>query len=105
MSHILTPSQQFWSEKLQEAEQSGNSLAEFARQQNIPAKKLYQWRSTLRSKTTSVTQETRFTRVVTNASVGAADLTVVLPDAKLQFATLPDPQWLAELLSNGRRSS
>lgn len=99
MTTQLTPSQKFWSDKLQQAEQSGLSLADFARQENIPAQKLYQWRSTLRSKTTSVTQETRFTRVVTSAVVGGADLTVVLPGAKLQFHRLPDVRWLSDLLS------
>lgn len=105
MQHNLAPRHQFWSDKLQEAEQFDGSLAEFARQHNIPAKKLYQWRSTLRSKITNVTQETRFTRVVTNNSGGVAALTIVLPNAKLQFNSLPDSQWLAELLSNGSRSS
>ena len=97
MTTQLTPSQKFWTEKLKQAEQSGLSLVDFARQENIPAQKLYQWRSTLRSKTTSVTQETRFTRVVTSAVVGGADLTVVLPSAKLQFQSLPDVRWLSEL--------
>ena len=105
MQHNFAPRHQFWSDKLQEAEQFDGSLAEYARRHNIPVKKLYQWRSTLRSKTTSVTQETRFTRVVSNSSGGVAALTLVLPDAKLQFTNLPDPQWLAELLSNGSRSS
>ena len=105
MQHKLAPRHQFWSDKLQEAEEFDGSLAEFARQHNIPAKKLYQWRSTLRSKITSVTQEARFTRVVSNSSGGVAALTVVLFDAKLQFTNLPDPQWLAELLLNGSRSA
>ena len=101
MQHNLAPRHQFWSDKLQEAEQFDGSLAEFARQHNIPAKKVYQWRSTLRSTTTSVTQETRFAQVVSNSSGGAAALTIVLPNAKLQLSSLPDPKWLAELLSKG----
>jgi len=65
MTNNLTPSQQYWSNKLLEAEQSGISLADFARQQDLPAQKLYQWRSTLKSKTQKVVEKTQFTRVVT----------------------------------------
>lgn len=95
----LTPSQQFWSNKLLEAEQAGMSLAEFAREQDIPAQKLYQWRSTLKSKTQHVVEKTQFTRVVTNHSSSGVDLTLVLPEGKLQFHRLPDSQWLSDFLS------
>jgi len=42
MTVELIPSRQYWAGKLEEAEQSGTALAAFARQENIPAQKLYQ---------------------------------------------------------------
>lgn len=105
MSKNLTPSQQFWSDKLLEAEQTGMSLAEFAREQDLPAQKLYQWRSTLKSKSERVIEKTQFTRVVTNHTTHSVDLTVVLPEGKLQFHCLPDSQWLYDFLSKRVASS
>ena len=97
MSISLTEKQQFWSEQLQRAEQSGASLADYARANNINPQKLYQWRSTLKKQiTTSVTTETHFAQVVP----GTIDLlTVHLPCAQLSFTTLPDAQWLARLIA------
>lgn len=98
MSKILTEKQQYWSDQLQRAEQSGVSLADYARANNIPAQKLYQWRSTLRNQTiTSVTTETQFAQVV-QSPAPVSMLTVCLPAAELSFNTLPDPDWLSQLL-------
>lgn len=93
-----TEKQQFWSERLRQAEDSGHSLAEYARLHNIPVQKLYQWRSTLRKQDslTEVTTEHQFTRVVSGSSV--TPLSLHMPDAQLRFATLPDPAWLAHFL-------
>ncbi len=99
MSHTFTAKQQFWSEKLKDAEQSGQSLAEYARTHNLSAQKLYQWRSTLRNITTSVTQQTQFTRLVTTTASVNTELLVHLPNAQLKFPTLPDAAWLKQLLA------
>ena len=98
MTNELTASQQYWSNKLEEADQSGIRLAEYARLHSIPAQKLYQWRSTLKQKNTRVTEETRFTRVVTESSVANPSLTVSLKRVTLEFASLPDPRWLATMM-------
>jgi len=94
----LTEKQQFWSARLQQAEDSGHSLAEYARLHNIPVQKLYQWRSSLRKQDgmSEVTTEHQFTRVVSSASL--TPLSLHMPDAQLRFATLPSPAWLAEFL-------
>ena len=105
MTYNLTPSQQYWSNKLLEAEQSGISLADFARQQDLPAQKLYQWRSTLKSKTQQVVEKTQFTRVVANDTSAGVDLTLVLPEGRLQFHRLPDSHWLSDFLSRRGSSS
>jgi len=99
MNTPLTDKQQYWSDKLQLAEQSGYTLAEYARLNDIPVQKLYQWRSTLKSQetTTQISTESHFTRVVSTTTLSS--LSVQLPNAQLRFSTLPDPAWLAELLN------
>ena len=95
----LTAKQQYWSEQLQRAEESGVSLANYARANNVPVQKLYQWRSTLRKQTiTSVTTETQFAQVV-HSSLQTHLLTVSFCGAQLSFNTLPDPAWLSQLLN------
>ena len=97
MSQSLTDKQLFWSEQLQRAEQSGVSLADYARANNLNPQKLYQWRSTLKKQvTTSVTTETHFAQVIP----GSIDLlTVHLPAAQLSFTTLPDAEWLVRVIA------
>ncbi len=99
METSLTEKQQYWSDKLQLAEQSGHSLAEYARLNDIPAQKLYQWRSTLKKQeaTTQISTESHFTRVVSTTTLSS--LSMQLPNAQLRFSTLPDPAWLSELLN------
>jgi len=99
MSQVLTQKQQYWSAKLAEAEQAGQSLAEYARLHNVPVKKLYQWRSTLKSTVTaSVTEQTRFTRVVSTTDMSSPNMMIHIPGARIQFSSLPDPQRVSELL-------
>jgi len=96
MAQSLTDKQQFWTEQLQRAEESGVSLAEYARANNIVPQKLYQWRSALKKQiTTSVTTETHFAQIVPSA---VDSLTVHLPSAQLSFNSLPDPDWLGRLI-------
>ena len=98
MSYPLTKKQHYWSEILESADRSELSLAEFARQHQIVANDLYRWRSQLKK----ITQPTdspsaSFTQVV--ASYPATiSLSIHLPQAQLQFATLPPPEWLAQWL-------
>lgn len=103
MHQSLTEKQQYWSEQLQRAEESGITLAEYARAHNIEPQKLYQWRSTLKKQvTTSVTTETHFARAL---PVASSFLTVHLPTAQLEFSSLPDADWLSRLISASPTSS
>ena len=100
MGNLLTEKQKYWADQLKLAEQSGTSLADYARENNIPPQKLYQWRNVFKKQTTtSVTMETQFTQVIQPALVSNT-LTVHLPTAELCFSTLPDATWLAQLLSS-----
>ena len=109
MTQELTAKQQYWAEQIKSAERSGISLAEYARQQNIPAHQLYHWRRTLRQVTTTeVTTKTRFSQVV-SMDAGPV-LSLHLAHATLRFRALPDADWLRRLLQskpagNDRRHS
>ena len=102
---VLTAKQQYWSEQLENAQRSGQSLSKYAKENGIPAQKLYQWRNTLKNITTEVTKETRFTRVVSTSEVKSSGLLVQTREARLQFSSLPDPLWLSELLKHCSSSS
>ncbi len=99
MMPTLTAKQQYWSEQLLQADAFEGSLAEYAQTQNIPAQTLYRWRSYFRQ--TSVTgRETKtvFTQVVSTSLPGPC-LKLMVGNMQLQFTRLPDPRWLAELMS------
>ena len=67
MTANLTAKQQYWSEHILCAERSGQSLAEYAKAQNIPVQRLYQWRSSLKkmSTTRTIQEEVRISAMVT----------------------------------------
>lgn len=101
MPQPLTKKQQYWSEILESADRSDLSLAEFARQNQIVANDLYRWRSQLKKAAQPTdrpsTPPTSFTQVVASYPA-AVSLSIHLPQAQLQFATLPPPEWLAQWL-------
>lgn len=99
MTTNLTAKQQYWSEHILCAERSGQSLAEYAKAQNIPVQKLYQWRSSLKkmSTTRTIQEEVQFTELVTSNFV-AAPVSLQHQDTHLTFGSLPDADWLAHLL-------
>jgi len=99
MNEVLTEKQQFWFEHLEAADHSGLSIADYAKANSLKAQTLYQWRSTLKSRSVTVSAEARFTRVVSSTPLPGHRLTVKLFDAQLQFDALPDPMWLSALLS------
>ena len=100
MNEALTKKQQFWFAHLEAADNTGLSIADYAKANNLDARKLYQWRSTLNSKSVTVSTEARFTRVITSTPLPSQRLTVQAFKAQLQFDALPDPEWLAVLLSH-----
>jgi len=95
----LTEKQQYWSEQLLRADAFDGSLAAYAKTQSISAQTLYRWRSYFRHPTTTTSEaKTIFTQVV-NASIPDACIKLTLGNIQLHFTRLPDPQWLAELIS------
>lgn len=108
MTKPLTQKQQHWSQILESAEQSGLSLAAFARQNELPAKDLYRWRNQLKKVTQSVGEMASspipFTQIIASPSAVEPCLSLQLPQARLQFTGLPSPEWLAQLLAQPRLS-
>ena len=98
MREPTTEKQRYWANLLKTAEDSGMSLAEFAKTKDIPAQKLYQWRSTLRDHPVSkkTAAPTKFAQAVVPPLSGA--MTIELSGARLRFERLPDVQWLSHLL-------
>ena len=98
MREPTTEKQRYWADLLKSAEDSGMSLAEFAKTKDIPAQKLYQWRSTLRDQPVSKKPAvpTKFAQVVAPPLSGA--MTIEFGGARLRFERLPDVQWLSHLL-------
>jgi transposase-like protein len=95
----LTVKQQYWAEQLRLADSFDGSVAEYARSQNIEAKKLYRWRNYFRnSSTTKAKTKTTFTQVI-GAPTPDSCLKLKLGATQLEFARLPNPQWLAELIA------
>ena len=100
MTSGLTAKQQFWSNHLQNAEQSNGSIADYARQNNLVPQRLYQWRNALRKQTrTSISTETMFTQAIVFPEREQPQLTMSVGPAQLSFNKLPDPDWLAALLT------
>jgi transposase-like protein len=98
----LTNKQQYWSTQLENAEAFDGSIADYARSQGVSKQALYRWRHCLRQREVSQsTTKTVFTQVV-SASFPSSSLTLAMGDAKLTFTRLPDPQWIAQLLSLSR---
>ena len=98
----LTNKQQYWSTQLENAEAFDGSIADYARSQGASKQALYRWRHCLRQREVSQsTTKTVFTQVV-SASFPSSSLTLAMGDAKLTFTRLPDPQWIAQLLSLSR---
>lgn len=100
MNEALTKKQQFWLAHLEAADNSGLSVAEYAKANNLKAQTLYQWRSALKSRSVTGSTEASFTRVVSSMSLSGNRLTVQLFEAHLQFDALPDPTWLSTLLTH-----
>ncbi len=99
MSEVTTEKQQFWLNHLEAADRSGKSIAEYAREHNLTAQRLYRWRHALKNNTATISTKAKFMRVVTTNSTQSSRLTVGLCGTILEFSSLPDPLWLSSLLS------
>lgn len=104
-SEELKERQRYWLEHLRAASAQGVTLAEYARVRQVDSDALYRWRALFKRKGVSIA-ENRGAAVVSFAAVQVADTQTsggagarVHVGALLQVrcASLPDPQWLAEL--------
>ena len=104
MPQPLTKKQQYWSDQLQRAEASGLSLSEYARQNDIALKHLYQWRSTLKklAQVEHSNEPHHFAQVVSTVSP-TIPLTLQLGHAQLNFGSLPEPGWILALLEQAHK--
>jgi hypothetical protein len=100
----LTAKQQYWSEQLKLADSFDGSLSQYAAAENIPVKKLYRWRNYFRKASLAENKATPvFTKVV-SSSVPDSCLKLQLGNTQLEFARLPNPQWLAEFIAQSNAS-
>ena len=94
---VRTEKQRYWATQLEEAESSGQTLAEYARTHDLPIQSLYQWRSTLKAQSGSeAVPPHRFSQVITTQS--SCVLQVEINSVLLRFDHLPDVQWLSTLM-------
>jgi transposase len=95
----------FWQQQLARLEQSGLSLAAFARREGLSSKSLYNFRhklkSSLDSKLARAPAPTTFVPVRVSAPVGldsSPRCVLVLPSGhRLELSSLPPAQWLQSL--------
>ena len=95
MNEVGTDKRQFWLDHIEAANRFGLSIVQHAKQHDIKAQSLYQWRN---ASTTVSTQDT-FTRVVTSTPIACSRVTLRVLDVTLEFDTLPDPQWVSTLIA------
>lgn len=101
MSQTLTAKQQYWSEILETAENSGLPLVEFARVNQLRPQELYRWLNQLKKYTESYEQpNAQFTQVVATSYSTASCSSIKFSHAQLQFNELPDADWLTRLLAH-----
>lgn len=94
---VRTEKQRYWATQLEEAESSGQTLAEYARTHDLPIQSLYQWRSTLKAQSCSeAVSPHHFTQVMTTKS--SCVLLVEINSVLLRFDQLPDVHWLSTLM-------
>lgn len=101
MRHPTTKKQQYWAKVVEQAEQSGESLADYARANNLAPQALYRWRCKLKSPTTIEIQSTppHFAQVVTSPPVNTA-MSIEINGVRLRFDDLPQVQWISELIDS-----
>lgn len=95
----ITAKQTYWSEHLLQAEAFDGSLAQYAQTQNIPVQTLYRWRHYFKGSRIGASKTTTLFTQVLMPPVSDTYITLQQGDIQLQFARLPDPQWLAAFLS------
>jgi transposase-like protein len=101
MHKPLTGKQQYWAEHLQHAQAFNGPMTEYAKAEGLSVQSLYRWRHYLNQYRASSAGEASpsFARVVSPAVDPNASLTLVHGQTQLRFSSLPEPQWLAQLIT------
>lgn len=100
----FTTKQQYWVEKLKQADAFEGSLSQFAKQQGVSPQTLYRWRNVLQNQelNSAVNSPVQFAKVelpAAQAARSAPSLMVQIGSAQLVFNQLPDTQWLNTLIA------
>jgi hypothetical protein len=103
-SEELKQRQRYWLEHLRAAHAQGVTLAEYARVAQVQSDALYRWRALFKRKGVSINDEPgaapvsfAAVRVAAAEVSSSAGVTVHVGALLVRCASLPDPQWLAEL--------
>jgi transposase-like protein len=101
MSKSLTTKQQYWDEHLRQAQSFNGTVAAYARAEGLSVQSLYRWRHYLNQSIASSPAESSpsFTRVVSTPGNHHSSLTLIHGQTQLRFSALPEPQWLAQLIT------
>lgn len=87
-----------WQQRVQAWQHSGLSKAEFARQHSYPQWQLGYWITRLQT-TATAQPESQFTPIhIIATTAPAPQIRITYQQCQCEFASLPDPQWLAQWL-------
>ena len=78
MNEVTTDKKQLWLDHIEAASCSGLSIVEYPKQHDIKAQRLYQWRKVIKNRSTTVSTEEKFTRVITSTPSPSARITLRL---------------------------
>ena len=89
MSQQLTPKQQHWTEILESADNSGLSLVEYAKANQLSPQSLYRWRNQLKKYATDTKKSVaQFSQVITPSYSASPRLSMSLENTQLQLNEL-----------------
>lgn len=88
----------FWQSHLDTIDSTGESIASYAREHGLSAQSLYVWRSKLRKVQSGSSVELRFAEVVATRPARTESVLLRIGDAVVEFDSLPDSEWLANLI-------
>ncbi len=95
----ITERQQYWLEHLKSAQDTGSSLGEYAKANDLKVKDLYQWKTSLVKRGFLVSPGSAFVAVKTKSSSAACSL--VLPNGiRLEFQGSLSPELVKAMVTS-----
>ena len=101
MNETNADKKQFRLDQVEAASRSDINIAQYPKQHNIKAQRLYQWRNIIKNSSISVSAEEKFTRVITSTPLQTPRIILRLSAALLDFDTF-QKLLLAERKTVGR---